>query len=802
MKKFFVNSKKEEPEAETAAAETVQMQIKPEEASDIPDKTIENLDRAKCTGCGACYNKCPECAIKMEYDSEGFLFPYVLHESCINCGLCMKVCPELNIERTENLIHEEGECYAMMADDELRMKSSSGGMFTLLAERILEQGGAVCGAEYTSDYMGVQHSFVYKTKDLERLRSSKYVQSDTKDTYSKTEELLKAGRKVLFTGCPCQVAGLYSFLGKDYENLYTADLVCHGANSTAAYKSYITEVANGREIKEVNFRDKSVFGWSTPTTIYFKDGSVFNAAWDQSEWNNGFLKGIINRNCCAACRYAQRKRAADITLGDFWQIFRYKESLNDWKGTSLVLLNTEKGKRLFNETKSKMKLCEEAPLDFAVKYNGQLVRPNAQHPGRRFFFHHLEKDGYHKALWYGKKLHYDVGLVGWWFAANYGSVMTYFALGKILEDMDLLAIMVRIPQKNNHPWEPVTEKNVEFMQKYFPVTKPRRFGELEQCSRFCDAFMLGSDQLWVQGYVKQVGYTFFLDFPDESKRKIAYATSLGYDRYSGTDEEKSIVEAYLKTFDAISVRESSGVDICRNDFHVDAVRKLDPVFVCDTRHYDMLADNADIETPPKYLLCYILDPSEEKKKAVLYLEKMLGLKAVVILDMKTYERAKQVWGMDNVMPNGSIENFIKLIKNCSFLVSDSHHGICFGLIYHKNFICIANRSRGYARFTSLFDLLGIRKHMVDSADEIVGSKALLESVDYEKVDSVLRREKEEALIWLKEALTSERRKKDEQELLLVRSLNKLHKEELENEKLKNETDRLGKELNALKGGNA
>ena len=767
-----------------------------------PDRTIENLDKARCTGCGACFNRCPKSAISMEYDPEGFIFPYVSHKKCINCGLCMKACPELNVERTEKLIHEEDECYAVMADDALRRKSSSGGMFTLLAERILEQGGAVCGAEYANDYMSVQHTVVYKKEDLDSLRGSKYVQSDIKDTYKKIEELLKTGRKVLFVGCPCQVAGLYSFLGGDQEGLYTADLVCHGSNSVTAYRSFIHEVTHGKDIKEVNFRDKRVYGWSTPTTVYFKDGTVYNAAWNESKWNDGFLQGIINRLCCGKCRYAQRKRIGDITLGDFWQIHRYKEYLNDWKGTSLVLVNTPKGQKIFMDVSARMKLYEKVPLDFACQYNGQLTHPNKTHPGRRFFFHHLEKDGYHKSLWYGKKYRYDVGLVGWWFAANYGSVLTYFALGKILEDMDLLAIMVRIPQKNNRPWEPITEKNIAFMQKYFPVTKPRKYGELAECNGFCDSFMLGSDQLWVQSYTKLVGYTFFLDFPDDSKRKIAYATSLGYDKYNGTDEEKSVAEAYLKVFDAISVRESSGVDICKNDFHVGAVRKLDPVFVCDIRHYDLLAENADIETPERYLLCYILDPSEEKKQAVRYLEKKLGLKAIVILDMKTYDNAVRVWGTDNVVPNGSMENFIKLIKNCSFLVSDSHHGICFGLIYHKNFICMANRLRGYARFTSLFDLLDIREHMVDDANEIIGCKTLLEPVDYAKVDAILAGEKQEAIKWLKDALTSERKKKDSQQQLLVRSLNTLHQKEIENGKQKQEIDRLNKEINSLRGGGA
>lgn len=749
------------------------------------ENTIEILKKHQCTGCGACYNKCPVDAISMEWDEEGFLYPVIKEESCIGCGQCQMACPELNEEYRSSLIHEEGACYAMMADDEIRMVSSSGGMFTLLAENVLEQGGIVCGAVYTEDYMYVKHIVIDSKEDLKKLRGSKYVQSDTGDTFNQVNSALKKDKKVLFVGCPCQVTGLYTFLGKVPENLLTADLVCHGANSTTAYQSYVKELAGEKKIKEVNFRDKTIYGWSTPTTIYFGDGTVYNAAWNESKWYDGFLKGIINRHCCKNCTYAQRNRVGDITLGDFWQIHRWDKSCNDWKGTSLVLINTEKGQKIFDELRCKMKLCREAPLDFAVQYNVQLKRPNPSHPGRKFFFNHLKKDGYHKALWYGQKWRYDIGLIGWWFAANYGSVLTYFALGKILDDMDLLAIMIRIPKVDGTEWEPVTEKNIEFMQKYFPVSKERTIDEMVECNRFCDAFMLGSDQLWVQGYIDLVGYTFFMDFVDEEKKKIAYATSLGYSEYKGTEEQKHIAKTYLKRFDYISVRESSGVGICKGSFEVEAVRQLDPVFLCDIKYYDELANIAKAETPNEYMLCYILDPSEEKEKAVRYLEEKLKLKALVVLDMKTFEASRKKWHMDNVLEDVSIEDFIKLIKNCKFLLSDSHHGICFGLIYHINFICIANRNRGYTRFESLFNLLEIKEHMVDNAKEIPENEKLLDSIDYESVDKILNRERKRSSEWLRNALAAKLNNElSEETKLLIKYLNRTHKLERENAKLK------------------
>lgn len=750
----------------------------------MKENTIEKLNKENCTGCGACYNKCPVSAIDMVFDSEGFIYPRVNQELCVNCKQCQKVCPELNVEKAEVMKHREGICYAMMAENEIRKVSSSGGMFTLMANTILEAQGIVCGAAYTEDYMEVKHIVIDKKEELQKLRGSKYVQSSTENVYKKIKKALHEDKKVLFVGCPCQVVGLYFYLGMQYENLYTADLVCHAANSVTAYQSFIKEIADEKPIKEVNFRDKTKYGWSTPTTVYFQDGSVHNSAWNESKWYTGFLGGIINRKCCNECRYANRNRVGDITLGDFWQIHRWDKTCNDWKGTSLVLVNTEKGKEIFEKVRPQMKLCKEAPLDFAVKYNGQLVRPNKAHPGRKFFFNHLEKDGYHKSLWYGQKWRYDVGLVGWWFAANYGSVLTYFALGKILDDMNLLAIMLRIPKLDGGQWEPVTENNIKFMEKYFPVSKERSIDEMQECNRFCDSFMVGSDQLWVQSYVGLVGYTFFLDFVDENKKKLAYATSLGYAEYKGTDEEKAIASAYLQQFDDISVRESSGEEICHKSFGVEAVRRLDPVFLCDIKHYDELASQAKVETEGEYMLCYILDPTPEKKEAVKYLEEKLGLKAKVVLDMKTFNSSKEKWGQKNVVDNVGIEDFVKLIKDCKYLFSDSHHGICFGLIYHKNFICIANKSRGYTRFESLFNLLKIRNHMVDNAREIIGNDILLENIDYKSVDTILEEEKKSSLEWLTTVLNKEKKENESKNTLLVKTLNKLHRLERENKKLK------------------
>lgn len=716
-------------------------------------ETILDIKKEQCTGCGACYNKCPTNAIKMQYDNEGFLYPHIDKEACIDCGLCYNICPSVN----KAVLHESTpECYAVMASEDIRMKSSSGGMFTLLANYMLKKGGYICGAVYSKDYTRVEHIIVSDKDGIAKLRGSKYVQSDTGRTFSEIKTLLDSDKYVLFSGCPCQVAGLKNFLGKDYNKLLTVDLVCHGANSLTAYQSFIKECAKDRQIESVNFREKEVYGWSTPVTIKYTDNTITRQAWDKSPWYKGFLNGIINRPYCSHCEYATSKRIGDITLGDFWGIHKYNPNWNDWKGTSLVLVNTSKGKDIFEKTKSNMILCETAPLEFAQQNNGQLIRPLKAHAGRRFFFHHLNSDGYHKSLWYGQKYRYDVGLVGWWFASNYGSALTYYALGKILEDMDMLAIMVQIPKLNGTPWEPETKKTIDFISKYFPITKYRPVEQLKECNRFCDMFMLGSDQLWTKSAIDMLGYTFFLDFVDKDKKKLAFATSFGHEQFEGTKAQKQHASLLLKSFDYISVRENSGINLSKDNFDIDVKRDLDPVFICDKRHFDALAETSAANETEDYLFCYILDPTEEKQSAIQYAAHKLHLKIIAVLDMKTGERRKGEWHTGELKENASVEDFLYYIKHCKFLVTDSHHGVCFGMIYEKNFISIANHARGLTRFTHLLGMFELSNKLVYEPKQIKKDDTLFEEIDYKNVNQILMKEKNTSLERFTNALNAEK----------------------------------------------
>ena len=711
------------------------------------DNTIAKVSHDACTGCGACLNKCPVNAIKMEYDSEGFLFPKI-DETCIHCGQCLASCPAEH----PLPLHETPKSYAVWAQDDIRLKSSSGGMFTLLSDYVLEKGGAVCGAVYAPDFQTVYHAWAESKEELAPLRGSKYVQSDTGLAYRQAKEYLDAGRLVLYTGCPCQIAGLYRYLGKDYDNLYTADLVCHGSNSVSAYQSFLKEFSQGQEIEKVDFRDKKYFTWSTPTVVYLKNGNVKKAAWNEGTWYKGFLEGVINRLNCYQCPYARAERVADVTMADCWQIYRLNLAYDDRKGTSLVLVNSEKGKQLFRNIQDRMKLCEEVPLDFVRQYNGQLNKPTPKHPSRQFFFSHLKELGYHNALWYGRGLRFDVGLVGWWFASNYGSSLTYYALGQILQDMGKQVLFIPIPKRDGEPWEKETQQTIDFLSRYFRVGNERDIDRMDEFNGFCDSFMLGSDQMWTVGSTKQVGYTFFLDFVEKGKKKIAFSTSFGHGNFNADPEMRATASDYLKRFDAVSVREKSGVEICRDVLGIQAEQVMDPVFLCGTEQYDQMLSDISETLPKRYLLCYILDPDETKEKAAREIAEHEGLEILTILGMKEYGWAIHNWSTGTILPKVTTPQFLYYIKHCDFLLTDSHHGACFGIIYQKQYVAMANPNRGKTRFATVAEVLHLESRVVDEPGEILNNESIYEKIDYNRVAQYMKPEVERAKQWLLNAL--------------------------------------------------
>lgn len=730
---------------------------------------VSIVDKKNCFGCGACDNICPLDAIEMRYDEEGFLYP-IINENCVNCGKCTQVCQAVHPIK----LHDTPNSYAVWnKDEQIRRLSSSGGFFSAIAEYVMENKGVVFGAIYSDDYSHVFISSAFELEGIGHMRGSKYVFCEVRDTYKEAKDFLEYGKMVLYTGTPCQIAGLNKYLGKEYKNLITADFICHGANSVTAYESWLKELSNGEKILNVDFRDKSVYKWSTTATVYLESGKVVRQDYKDCFWYKGFLEGVINRENCSNCPYARTERCADFTMGDAWQISKINPSYNDQMGTSLILANSTKAEYILDIIKNRFSLCEKIELEEIRKYNGNLNTPQKMAATREYFFSHLKKDGFHKALWYGRGLRWDVGIVGWWFASNYGSVLTYYVLAKSIQKNGKNIIFIPIPRVDGEKWDADTLEAERFISKHFKIAAKRDINHLKEVNHFCDSFILGSDQMWTESTTKLVGYSFFLDFVDKKKKKIACATSFGASNFLSDVKMQYTARDYLKQFDAVSVREESAVEVCRNAFGIIPEQIIDPIFWEGEEVFDELVDEKQRnQLPNNYLLCYILDPDYEKEQLVRKVAKQKNLEIVSILGMKEYNFTKDYWKVGNIIEKPSVEEFLMCIKYCNYLVTDSHHGTCLGILFQKNYLALGNIKRGIDRFYTIGKMLGTidRILMQPYNYEYVVN---LDEIDYSQINTRVKSEVNRAKKWLERAFNKKTIPAEETVYSLLRRLESL-----------------------------
>ena len=350
---------------------------------------ITITDKSQCCGCSACAQRCPKQCISMQMDNEGFLYPQVDSRKCIDCHLCEKVCPVINQYDARTPLNVYA---AKNSDDEVRHQSSSGGIFTLLAEQTIKDGGVVFGACWDKEW-NVKHDYVDNISDLQKFRSSKYLQSVIGDSYLKTEQFLKTGRKVMFTGTPCQVAGLKHFLRKEYDNLLAVEVICHSVPSPGVWQQYLTTRLNTlrwekSDIRNISFRDKKT-GWKTYSfVIEKKDGNILTELSSKNAFMRGFLADLYTRPSCHACPAKQLRSGSDITLGDFWGIESLMPEIDDDKGVSAIIVNSDKGKQVLHNINVEL---HEVQYDELTKRNPALVKSFPKTPKRTEFF---KKDGF------------------------------------------------------------------------------------------------------------------------------------------------------------------------------------------------------------------------------------------------------------------------------------------------------------------------------------------------------------------------------------------------------------------------
>lgn len=713
---------------------------------------IKLVDEAICTGCGACYNICPKKAITMQPNNEGFLYPVINEHDCIDCGLCLKSCAAYNPQYENS---KEPECYAVWADDEIRMKSSSGGAFTLLANYVLDQGGYVCGAAWDKDF-NVEHKLINRKEDLHDLQGVKYIQSSTKKTFIEIKRILQKGKLVLFVGTPCQVAGLKAFLQKkDYKNLILVDLVCHGVPSPGIWQKHLKEKTYGQKIKRIKFRNKK-YGWNQCLEIELNNGIIYRGVPPIDIFYETFFVLMNTRKSCGKCAFANISRQGDLTIGDAWKC---QASMNDNKGTSEILVNNEKGKNIYLQLIDSCLKSEKFDLDLAKMGNKALTQSFSSHKNRDRFLYLAQKHTLEKSYDYAKNEKYDVGLLGIFFYQNYGCVLTTFALGKILQSFNKEIFLIDNSKmfSQDCAWRVGCIQIKNFLGRYFDIKECANHNDLVNLNHFADGFVVGSDQLFNWFLTTQCGgYTYFLDFVDASKRKIAYATSFG-DGYCFFKKEYLSCKPLLQDFDAISIREKNYLELVNDEFKIKADFVLDPVFLLDKQEYEKLSEQSSFHDAKGKILAYILDMTEEKKEIINYLKNKLKKEIVVIPDAtSTVADQTREFNIDKTLENISIPDWLYYFKNADYVFTDSFHGLCFSIIFEKNFSIFINKKRSNSRFQSLLSLLTIENRAFDNLDDFTKSNHLQEDVDYISLNQILDKYKKYSREWLENALNKEK----------------------------------------------
>lgn len=349
-----------------------------------------------CCGCTACESSCPKNAINMSYDEQGFAYPEIDQSICVDCGICKSVCAFQNGYKNNILLSDQKVFACKNQDKNIQLSSSSGGVFSVLGEYFIKSGGVVYGVAF-NDNLKVCHIRANNLNDLEKLKSSKYIQSNISGCFQSVKSDLDNNKKVLFSGTGCQIQGLKDYLKKDYENLLLVDIVCHGVPSQKIFDDYISymEKLFGAKANSVNFRSKKIYNETKAVNISFSNGKSYLEYPDLDAHINIFANNLSLRPSCFNCKYANTNRPSDITIGDFWKAKEKIPKFNDKKGVSIVIVNTDKGINIFNSIKEKL-FYMETKLEKSLQPN--LIAPSKKPQNYNKFWQEYFNNGYKSAF--------------------------------------------------------------------------------------------------------------------------------------------------------------------------------------------------------------------------------------------------------------------------------------------------------------------------------------------------------------------------------------------------------------------
>jgi len=670
-----------------------------------------DLTKQDCTGCSACINICPVGALSLKQDKNGFYKPFLDKDKCVTCGKCEKICPIDNYESCNN---NNPPLFVFNNFSKDTIKSATAGGFQILAKHFLSSEGKVVGAAWDDQWRCVQ-ILVDNEKDLEKLYKSKYVQSYMGNIYRQVKTELDNGTKILFSGLPCQIAGLYSFLNKEYENLYTVDLLCNNAPSQKHFHKFIEETYGIENITEIDFRFKD-----SPETskmilkISTNDNkSTYNEVWTDGLYGEVFVKRMLVGEHCENCHFAKFPRIADITLGDIFGAERIDERFVGLKSES-ILINSKKGEFLFDIIKSQIDEIKEIPLEILTTMHPVLEHKWDASSLRDRMFDLLKKYPFEKACDYVLNDKYDIGLAGVATNPNYGGGLTYLALKWVLEDMGKTVLHI-LPPGPALSWLPkkITNFRNNPYKKYELACYPNK-NTMQELNFKCEMFMVGSDQMFSthfynNGIFKDMDEFSSLDWAWDSKKKTAYSASFGNDTLVCPLDMKNRMRYFLRKFDNFSVRERSAIDLCKKEFGMDVQFVLDPVFLCKKERWVELANTE--ETNNQAICTYVLDKSKEKNEILNKISEKYSYKINNIDDYINPVNDKPL----------CMEDWLKAFISSSYVVTDSFHGTCFAIIFNKPFVVFANKDRGIARFR-LLEEFGLTDRLIYSLEEFESKK--------------------------------------------------------------------------------
>ncbi len=714
-------------------------------------QVLKNME--DCYGCRACYQVCPTNSITMQ-EQDLFHYPVIDQATCIDCNLCAKTCPV----NQSNLLHPEvTTCLASAnANQSHKKKSSSGGIFYLLATQILNRGGFVCGAAFSSDWQ-LKHVIIDDISKLQPLMKSKYVASDCDDAYIQIAALLKKQKEVFYVGTSCQVAGLKSYLQTkrvDAARLLTADILCHGTPSHRVFDDYLKETLPAdAKITGIDFRNKK-FSWREYefSVQYINRGESlsYNRLSRDDVFMQGFLKDLYLRKSCYRCMFTKLSRTGDITLGDFWGIEQVCASIDNDTGVSLILLNSEKGKTAFKSIQPQLEYVEELDSKSAAKYNTVLNGPVKAHQNVDRFVSNYQSLPVRKnitdCLGISDKLK-KVGVMNFHYCNfNFGAVLVPYAVSEVLKQLGYEAEVIDhvpawyIEAREHEDSSKVT--NFELFRKQFLKITPRCIGddEFAAMNESFDKLLVGSDQIWAAPFA----FKYLLDWASGKKTFISYAASFGQDRFVHyTEDDKSIANLMLARFDAVSVREDTGVELCKQLGRRDAQLVIDPTLLLDPSGYQKIID-ADADKsylPDKPYVAYMfLDASVEAS----FFEKNFAKDSCCINILKDDEDCFRTVGA-----------WINLIKNCDFFVTDSFHGVVFALLHHQEFLCYKRDIGGNTRLENLLRTFNLSPERFFQSWDEFDALLSLNPIDFQDFEEILKRERKSSLAFLTKALEME-----------------------------------------------